>query len=141
MINFSYMMRLKIFRLVISPNILRHGKKSQQIVISYRQWKMELKWFFLQPQFVIFTLISSKQDFDIIQAEICKLLYKGVIIPTEREDDDFVSKLLTTKKRDDFLLLPQCKLESWAYLKINYSMLFFGSVGLKDAYMKIFKNI
>ena len=73
---------------------------------------MELKWFFLQPQFVIFTLISSKQDFDIIQAEICKLLYKGVIIPTEREDDDFVSKLLTTKKRDDFLLLPQCKLES-----------------------------
>ena len=73
---------------------------------------MELKWFFLQPQFVIFTLINSKQDFDIIQAEICKLLYKGVIIPTEREDDDFVSKLLTTKKRDDFLLLPQCKLES-----------------------------
>ena len=57
MINFSYMMRLKTFRLVISPNILiRHGKKSQEI--SWIQQKMELKWFFLQPQFVIFTVIK-----------------------------------------------------------------------------------
>ena len=43
----------------------------------------------------------SKQDSDIIQAEICKLLRKGVIILTEREDDDFVSNIFTRKKRDD----------------------------------------
>ena len=42
----------------------------------------------------------SKQDSDIIQVEIFKLLSKGVIIPTER-DDDFVSKIFTRKKRDD----------------------------------------
>ena len=63
MINFSYMMRLKTFRLVTSPNILiRHVEKSQEI--SWIQRKMELKCFFLQPQFV-----NSKQDSDIIQAE------------------------------------------------------------------------
>ena len=45
--------------------------------------------------------MHSKQDSDIIQAEICKLLSKGVIIPTEREDDDSVSKIFTRKKRDD----------------------------------------
>ena len=33
--------------------------------------------------------MHSKQDCDIIQAEICKLLSKGLIIPTEREDDFF----------------------------------------------------
>ena len=45
--------------------------------------------------------MQPKQDSDIIQAEICKLLSKGVIIPTEREDDDFVSNIFTRKKRDD----------------------------------------
>ena len=45
--------------------------------------------------------IHPKQDSDIIQAEICKLLNKGVIIPTERKDDDFVSNIFTRKKRDD----------------------------------------
>ena len=45
--------------------------------------------------------MHSKQDSDIIQAEICKLMSKGVIIPTEREDNDFVSNIFTRKKRDD----------------------------------------
>ena len=45
--------------------------------------------------------IHSKQDSDIIQAEIWKRLSKGVIIPTERENDIFVSNILTRKKRDD----------------------------------------
>ena len=50
--------------------------------------------------------MHSNQDSDIIQAEICKLQLcklqsKGVIIPTEREDDDFVSSILTRTKRDD----------------------------------------
>ena len=45
--------------------------------------------------------MHSKQDSDIIQEEICKLLSKGVIIPTEKEDDDFVSNIFTRKKRDD----------------------------------------
>ena len=44
--------------------------------------------------------MHSEQDSDIIQAEIGKLLSKGVIIPTEREDDDFVSNIFTRKKRD-----------------------------------------
>ena len=45
--------------------------------------------------------MHSKQDSVIIEAEVCKLLSKGVIIPTEREDDDSVSKIFTRKKRDD----------------------------------------
>ena len=69
--------------------------------------------------------MHSKQDSSIIKAEVCKLLSKGVIIPTEREDDDFVSNIFTRKKRDDtyrmilnlkkfndFLSVPHCKLES-----------------------------
>ena len=43
--------------------------------------------------------MHSKQDSDIIQAEICKLLNKRVIIPTEGEDDDFVSNIFKRKKR------------------------------------------
>ena len=65
----------------------------------------------------------SKEGSDIIQAEFCEILNKVVIIPTERPDDDFVSKIFTRKKRDDrmilnlkefndILLLPHCKLES-----------------------------
>ena len=45
--------------------------------------------------------MHSKQDSDIIQAEICKLLNKGIIIPIEKEDDDFISNIFTRKKRDD----------------------------------------
>ena len=45
--------------------------------------------------------MHSKQDPDITQAEICKLLSKGVIVPIQRKDDDFVSNIFTRKKRDD----------------------------------------
>ena len=92
-----------------------------------------------------------KQDSDIIQAEICKLLSKGVIIPTEREDDDFVSNIFTRKKRDDtyrmilnlkkfndFLLVPHCKLESIEdALNLITEGCYFASVDLKDAYYSI----
>ena len=103
MINFSYIRRLKIFRLVISSNMSRHGKKSQQVVISWAQFKNGIKMVFLTAPVCDFYphKMHSKQDSDIIQAEICKLLSKGVIIPTEREDDDFVSNIFTRKKRDD----------------------------------------
>ena len=93
----------------------------------------------------------SKQDSDIIQAEICKLLRKGVIILTEREDDDFVSNIFTRKKRDDtyrmilnlktfndFLLVPHCKLESIEdALNLITEGCYFASVDLKDAYYSI----
>ena len=69
--------------------------------------------------------MHSKQDSDIIQEQVSKLLNKGVIIPTEREDDDFVLNIFTRKKRDDtytmvltlkkfndFLLVPHSVLET-----------------------------
>ena len=94
--------------------------------------------------------IHSKEDSDFIQAKICKLLNKGVIIPTEREDDDFVS-LLTKKKRDDtyrmisnlkklngFLLLSYCKLEAIEdALNLIIEGYYFVSAHLKDAYYSI----
>ena len=44
---------------------------------------MELKLIFLQPQFSF--KMHSKQDSDIIEAEISKIPNKDVIIPRERE--------------------------------------------------------
>ena len=94
--------------------------------------------------------MHSKQDSDIIQAEICKLLSKGVGIPTEREGDDFVSNNFTRKKRDDTyrmilnlkkfndLLVPHCKLESIEDgLNLITEGCYFASVNLKDAYCSI----
>ena len=95
--------------------------------------------------------MHSEQDSDIIQAEIGKLLSKGVIIPTEREDDDFVSNIFTRKKRDDtyrmilnlkkfndFLLVPHCKLESIEdALNLTREGCYFALVDLKDAYYSI----
>ena len=52
---------------------------------------MGLKWFFRVPVFDFYShKMHSKQDSDIILAEICKLLNKGIIAPTVREDDDFL---------------------------------------------------
>ena len=42
--------------------------------------------------------MHSKQDSDIIQAETCKLLNKGVTISSERKDGDFVSIFLQGRK-------------------------------------------
>ena len=91
----------------------------------------------------------SKQDSDIIQAEICKLLNKDVIILTKREDD-FVSNIFIGKKRDDthrmilnlkkftdFLLVPHCKLESIEDPLNLITGCYFASVDLKDAYYSI----
>ena len=62
---------------------------------------MGLKWDLTDPVCDFYPhQMHSKQDSDIIQAKICKL-NKGVIIPTEREDEDFVSNISTRKKRDD----------------------------------------
>ena len=131
----------------------RHGKKSQQVVISWAQFKNGIKMVFLTAPVCDFYphKMHSKQDSDIIQAEICKLLSKGVIIPTEREDDDFVSNIFTRKKRDDtyrmilnlkkfndFLLVPHCKLESIEdALNLITECCYFASVDLKDAYYSI----
>ena len=86
---------------------------------------MELKWFFLQPQFIIFTLIECTQNQILTFFKRNLQLNKGIIIPTEREDDDFVWNILIRKKRDDiyrtilnfkkfndFLFVPHCKLDS-----------------------------
>lgn len=69
--------------------------------------------------------MDSRHDFDIIQTEVCKFLNKSLVIPKKREDDEFVSKMFRSSKRDDtcrmildlkkfndFLLVPYCKLES-----------------------------
>ena len=95
--------------------------------------------------------MHSKQDPDITQAEICKLLSKGVIVPIQRKDDDFVSNIFTRKKRDDtyrmilnlkkfndFLLVPHCKLESIEdALNLTREGCYFALVDLKDAYYSI----
>ena len=95
--------------------------------------------------------MHSKQDSDIIQAEICKLLSKGVLTPTEGEDYDFVSNIFTRKKRNDtyrmilnlkkfndFLLVPHCKLGSTEdALNLITEGCYFASVDLKDAYYSI----
>ena len=95
--------------------------------------------------------MHSKQDSVIIEAEVCKLLSKGVIIPTEREDDDFVSNIFTRKKRDDtyrmalnlktfndFLLVPHCKLESIEdALNLITEGCYFASVDLIGVYYSI----
>ena len=95
--------------------------------------------------------MHSKQDHDIIQAEIDKLLRKGVIIPTRREKGDFVSSVFTRKKKDDtyrtilnlkkfnsFLVVPHCKLESIEdALNLITQGCYFASVDLKDAYYSV----
>ena len=94
--------------------------------------------------------MHSKQDSDIIQAEICELLSKGVLTTTEGEDDDFVSNIFTRKKRNDtyrmilnlkkfndFLLVPHCKLESIEDALNLITGCYFASVDLKDAYYSI----
>ena len=95
--------------------------------------------------------IHSKQDSGIIQAEIPKLLSIGVIIPTVREDDGFVSNIFAWKKRDDtyrmilnlkkfnyFLLVPHCKLESTEdALNLITEDCYFTSVDLNDMYYSI----
>ena len=95
--------------------------------------------------------IHSKQDSGIIQAEISKLLSIGVIIPTVREDDGFVSNIFAWKKRDDtyrmilnlkkfnyFLLVPHCKLESTEdALNLITEDCYFTSVDLNDMYYSI----
>ena len=87
MINFSYMKRLKAFRLVTSQNKLKPGKNHSGELYP----GMGLKWLFRVPVFDFYShKMHSKQDSDIILAEICKLLNKGVIAPTVREDDDFL---------------------------------------------------
>ena len=93
----------------------------------------------------------SPVETEIIDADISKLLTKGVIVNTTREPNDCVSRIFTRTKKDgnyrmilklktfnEFLKFKHCKLES---IKDALSLItqgcYFGSVDLKDAYYSI----
>ena len=93
----------------------------------------------------------SPGETEIIDAEISKLLSKGVIVNTTREPNDYVSSIFTRTKKDgsyrmmlnlktfnEFLKFKHCKLESVEdALDLITEGCYFGSVDLKDAYYSI----
>ena len=93
----------------------------------------------------------SSVETEIIDAEISKLLSKGVIVNTTREPDGYVSRIFTRTKTDgnyrmilslktcnEFLKFKHCKLESIEdALDLITEGCYFGSVDLKDAYYSI----
>ena len=93
---------------------------------------------------------------EIIDAEISKLLSKGVIINTTTEPNNYISSIFTRTKKDDsyriilnlktfneFLKFKHCKLELMENaLDLIMEGCYFGSADLKDAYysISIYKN-
>ena len=102
-------------------------------------------------KFSPFSTNHSKIEEDVIDLEITKLLQKGVIEYTIRENGDFVSSIFTRPKKDgshrfilnlkkfnEYVRLRHCKLESIEdALGLVTEGCFFGSVDLKDAYYSI----
>ena len=90
-------------------------------------------------------------EIEIIDAEISKLLSKGVIENATREPNDYVSRIFTRTKKDgnyrmilnlktfyEFLKLKHCKLESIEdALDLITEGCDFGPVNFKDAYYSI----
>ena len=101
-------------------------------------------------QFVL-PLNFSPVETEIIDAEIFKLLSKGVIVNTTREPNDYISRIFTRTKKDsnykmilnvktfnEFLKFKHCKLTSIDdTLDLFTEGCHFGSVDLKDAYYSI----
>ena len=93
----------------------------------------------------------SPVETEIIDADISKLLSKGVIVNTTREPNDYVCSIFTKTKKDgryrmilnlktfnEFLKFKYCKLESIEdSLDLITEGCYFGSVDLKDAYYSI----
>ena len=93
----------------------------------------------------------SPVETEIIDAEISKLLSKGVIVNTTVEPNDYVSRIFTTTEKDgnyrmilnlkkfnEFLKFKHCKLESIRdTLEPITEGCYCGSVNLKDAYFSI----
>ena len=93
----------------------------------------------------------SPVETEIIDAEISKLLGKGVIVNTTRELNDYVARIFTWIKKDgnyrmilnlktfnEFLKFKHCKLESTKdALDLIWEGSFFWTVNLKDAYYSI----
>ena len=96
-------------------------------------------------------LNSSPVEIEIIDAEISKLLSKGVIVDTIRKPNDYVSRIFTRTKKDGnyrmiinlktfnkFLRFKHCKLESIEDAPdLITEGCYFGSIDLKDAYYSI----
>ena len=97
------------------------------------------------------TLNFSPAETEIIDAEISKLLSKGIIVNTSGEPNDYVSSIFTRTKKvsdyrmilnlktfNEFLKFKHCKLESIEdALDLITEGCYFGSVDLKDAYYSI----
>ena len=93
----------------------------------------------------------SPGETEIIDAEISKLLSKGVIVNTTREPNNYISSIFTRTKKDgsyrmilnlktfnEFLKFKHCKLESIEdALELITEGCCFGFVDLKDAYYSI----
>ena len=93
-------------------------------------------------------LNSSFVEIEVIDAEISKLVNKGVIVNTIRELSHYVSRIFTSTKIDghyrmilnlktftEFLKFKRCKQESIEdALDLTTECCYFGSVDLKDAY-------
>ena len=93
-------------------------------------------------------LNSSFVEIEVIDAEISKLVNKGVIVNTIRELSHYVSRIFTSTKIDghyrmilnlktftEFLKFKRCKQESIEdALDLTTERCYFGSVHLKDAY-------
>ena len=96
-------------------------------------------------------LNSSPGETEIIDAEISKLLSKGVIVNTTREPNDYVSSIFTRTKKNgsyrmilnlktfnEFFKFKHCKLESIEdALDLITEGCYFGSVDMKDAYYSV----
>ena len=92
----------------------------------------------------------SPVETEIIDAEISKLLSKGLIVNTTREPNNYVSRTFTRTKKDgnyimilnlktfnEFLKFKHCKLESIEdAIDFITENCYFGSVDLKDAYYR-----
>ena len=89
------------------------------------------------------TLNFSPVETEIIDAEISKLLSKGIIVNTRREPNDYVSSIFTRmilnlKTFNEFLKFKHCKLDSIEdALELITEGCYFGSVDLKDTYYSI----
>ena len=137
-------------------NIINHFGKWANI--TQDQFVLNILKFVLTMEFAevpVFQFVAplnfSPVETEIIDAEISKLLSKGVIVNTTREPNYYVSRIFARTKKDgsyrmilnlkmfnEFLKFKHCKLESIEdALDLITEGCYFGSVDLKDAYYSI----
>ena len=118
-----------------------------QFVLNIAKFGLTMEFAEVPVCLFIPPLNFSPVETEIIDAEISKLLSKGVIVNTTREPNDYVSRIFTRTKKDgnyrmiinlktfnESLKFKHCTLESIKdALDLITEGCYFGSVDLKDA--------